>query len=154
MHKCIKCAKIYEDDQVPLFTGCGCGSKFFVTLKPGQEDEIESLIGASDEELNALKNKTDLEILKVEQRTAAPQVSAPSASAATAAPTTPKAEISEVSTKASFGVETVKMSKPGVYDINIEALLCGKPVVIFSNGRTYIIQLATAFKEVVKNVIE
>lgn len=160
MHKCIKCAKIFEDDQVPLFTGCECGSKFFVSVKPGQEGEVESLIGASDAELDALKSQTDLEILKVDQDGPSAAAESPVASSTKrpqAAPARARAKAphpAEVSTKADFGIETVKMSKPGVYDINIEALLRGKPVVIFSNGRTYIIHLATAFKEVVKQTLE
>ena len=152
MHKCIKCAKVYEDDDVPLFSGCKCGSKFFVSLVPGQETEVEKLIGASDEELDALKNATDLEILKVDQN--ARPIRPTSGKSPSAPPPEPKKppQPREVSTKAAFGVETVRMPKPGVYDINIEALLRGKPVVIFSNGRTYIIQLATAFKEIVTQV--
>lgn len=163
MHKCIKCAKVFEDDQVPLFAGCGCGSKFFVSVKPGQENEVENLIGATDAELDALKSRTDLEILKVDQTSPVPTAAAPQASGSKKATpqkaTSPKATPQKISTPESaitngmFGVETVRMSKPGVYDINIEALLRGRPVVIFSNGRTYIIHLATAFKEVVHNAI-
>ena len=144
MHKCIKCAKTFEDDKVPLFDGCYCGSKFFVSIKPGQENEVESLIGASEDELNSLKSKTDLEILKVERKAQNQETTQ----------SMPITHPDHVSTKADFGIETVKMSRPGVYDINIEALLRGKPVVIFSNGKTYIIHLATVFREVIGKAVE
>ena len=145
MHKCIKCAKIYEDGAVPLFTGCDCGSKFFVSIQPGQEEEVEKLLGASDDELNSLKSRTDLEILKVERKLPAPAQTQ-------RAPPVPQARPKRGAPEEEFGIETVKMVKPGVYEINIEALLRGKPVVIFSNGRTYIIHLATVFRDVVGRI--
>lgn len=159
MHRCIKCKKLYDDDTVPLFDGCGCGSKFFVFAKTGEE--APEIMDIPDHELDSIKEKVDsrkidLEILSVDTSSSQPptRVVPPPKPAPGAPKPKPWQKVQfqkpqagkPKSPKPQFGIETVRNPKPGVYDINIEALLNGKPVIIFSNGKTYIIHLATAFK--------
>ena len=146
MHRCIKCNQLFEDDTVPLFNGCNCGSKFFVFVKDGEE--AQELLNVPDHELRSIEEKIDskkidLEILIVE---APPEQKKALETAVSAGLPTERKASQQAGKPRGFGIETVRNPKPGVYDINIEALLNGNPVIIFSNGKTYVIHLATAFK--------
>ena len=50
--------------------------------------------------------------------------------------------------KDKFGIETVKMPKEGVYEINLEALMGKKPLIILERGSVYFIHLPSAFEKV------
>jgi hypothetical protein len=45
-----------------------------------------------------------------------------------------------------FGIETVKSKKEGVYEINIDALLKRKPLIILEKGKTYVVHLPSIFE--------
>jgi predicted nucleic acid-binding Zn-ribbon protein len=45
-----------------------------------------------------------------------------------------------------FGIETVRMPKDGVFQINIDALMKKRPVIVLEKGGIYIIQLPQAFE--------
>jgi len=47
--------------------------------------------------------------------------------------------------KKKFGVETIRVRDIGVYQINLDALMKGKPVVLLSKGGSYIISLPSVF---------
>jgi predicted nucleic acid-binding Zn-ribbon protein len=44
-------------------------------------------------------------------------------------------------------VETIKMPKEGVYEININALMNGKPLIVYEKARAYIIHLPSIFEK-------
>ncbi len=44
-----------------------------------------------------------------------------------------------------FGVETVRLKNAGVYEINIKALMRGRPMIVLSKGGSYVISLPSAF---------
>ena len=45
-----------------------------------------------------------------------------------------------------FGIETVKSDKEGIYEINIDALLKRKPLIILEKGKTYVVHLPSIFE--------
>jgi len=45
-----------------------------------------------------------------------------------------------------FGVETIKSPREGIYEINIDALMKRKPLIILEKGKTYIIHLPSIFE--------
>jgi predicted nucleic acid-binding Zn-ribbon protein len=46
-----------------------------------------------------------------------------------------------------FEIETIKVPKEGVYEININALMSGKPLIIHEKDRAYIIHLPSIFEK-------
>ncbi len=156
MHRCLKCKKKYEDDRVPIFDGCGCGSKFFVLSTPGDEAKVEEMlrnvtatdVAGIEEEIKTktrsgegrLAKRVDDILRKIEAEKASSVVVAKPRGAS------PKPALPARGKKPKFGIETVLMKKPGVYEINIEALLKGSPVIVFSRGETYIIKLPSVFR--------
>jgi predicted nucleic acid-binding Zn-ribbon protein len=45
-----------------------------------------------------------------------------------------------------FGIETVRMPKAGVYEINIDALMKKRPVIVLERGGIYVIHLPQVFQ--------
>ena len=136
MHKCLKCGKIYEkEEDVPIISGCECGSKFFVFLKEENKEDAEAI----------LDRVTLDELEKIEKRITEKKKSDVSKTVLQEAPKEATAPIIHKK-KDNFGVETVKTLKPGVYEINVEALLSGAPFVVLQKGETYIIHLSSVFK--------
>lgn len=46
-----------------------------------------------------------------------------------------------------FGIETVRVPKDGVYEINIDALMKKRPVIVLERGQVYLIHLPLLFEE-------
>ncbi|MBU5689860.1 MAG: Zn-ribbon containing protein [Candidatus Aenigmatarchaeota archaeon] len=118
-HKCLRCGKLYENDDPQVIKGCTCGSIFFLFIKDKSEMEKFQEI-----ERNLKLNRTSLE-MELE-----------------------KEFIKAANEENSFGVETIKNPIDGVYEINLEALLNKQPLVILKNGRTYMIHLPSVFEKV------
>jgi predicted nucleic acid-binding Zn-ribbon protein len=45
-------------------------------------------------------------------------------------------------------LETIKIPKEGVYEINLDALMKKQPLVILKKGRTYLVHLPSIFEKV------
>ena len=45
-----------------------------------------------------------------------------------------------------FGIETLRIPQEGVYEINIEALMKKRPMVVLEKGSIYLIHLSSAFE--------
>jgi len=64
--------------------------------------------------------------------------------------TTLEMELKKGVEKQKFGIETIKSSKEGVYEINIEALMKSKPLIILEKERAYIIHLPSVFERYIR----
>jgi len=64
--------------------------------------------------------------------------------------TTLEKELTEKMKKGEFSIETVRSPKEGIYEINIEALMKKKPLIILEKGRAYIIHLPSVFDRFTK----
>lgn len=49
-----------------------------------------------------------------------------------------------------FGIETIRVPKDGVYEINIDALMKNQPVIVLERGQIYVIHLPEVFETVGK----
>jgi predicted nucleic acid-binding Zn-ribbon protein len=47
-----------------------------------------------------------------------------------------------------FGIETIRIPKEGVYEINIEALMKKRPLIILEKEKIYLIHLPSVFEKV------
>lgn len=45
-----------------------------------------------------------------------------------------------------FGIETIRIPKDGVYEINIDALMRKKPIIVLERGKVYFIHLPSVFE--------
>lgn len=118
-HKCLRCNKIYEDNDSSVIRGCECGSIFFFYIR--DRNEVEKL-QEIQQTLEAQKTNLEFEL--------------------------EKEFIKSQNDKNHFGVETIKNPIDGVYEINLDALMKKQPLVILKHGSTYIIHLPSVFDKV------
>ncbi|MEM5790954.1 MAG: Zn-ribbon containing protein [Candidatus Aenigmatarchaeota archaeon] len=131
-HKCIRCGNLFEDNDASILRGCpNCGSIFFLYIKDQEDlkraEEIEKELKEKDTSLEKEIEKRVEEVKRKE-----------------------KAEEKEVKRKvrkARFGIETVRIPREGVYEINLDALMKSKPLIVLEKGKIYFVHLPSAFEE-------
>ncbi|HIJ99599.1 TPA: hypothetical protein H1011_02130 [archaeon] len=124
MHKCLKCGEKFEEDDVPVVSGCSCGGRMFLLLR-GDEDEerADEIYEELSEKIEEIKELPETQEEKPEK----------------SPDKTPETE------NPKFGVETIRIKRPGVYEINIEALMKGRPIVVRQREGSFIISLPSIF---------
>ena len=128
-HKCVRCGEVYQDFDPTILRGCAkCGSIFFLYLKSLEDvEKIEKI----EKELKKKKTTLEEEIRKkIEEKQKEEK----------------RREVEEIK----FGVETIRVPKEGIYEINLDALMKERPVIILERGRVYFIHLPSIFEKVRK----
>jgi predicted nucleic acid-binding Zn-ribbon protein len=127
----VRCGAIYQDNDSSILRGCSkCGSIFFLYLKTPQDaveaKEIERELEAKDTTLEKELTKK----IEEEKRKEVPEE---------------KVE-GRKERKIEFGVETVRIPREGVYEINLDALMKKRPLIILEKGKVYFIHLPSVFE--------
>ena len=148
-HKCIRCGNVFQDQDPSILRGCNdCGSIFFLYMKTPQDaqqiEEIQKELKIKDTTLEkelTKKIEKRKEEVKTEEEGGYVRIKEE------------KVKVEEVKPKKKFrgikfGIETVRIPKEGVYEINIDGLMKKKPLIILEKGRIYLIHLPSAFEEV------
>ncbi|MAG52411.1 MAG: hypothetical protein CMH62_00440 [Nanoarchaeota archaeon] len=121
-HQCVRCAKVYNDASEELLKGCSCGGRFFFYIKK------ESLKDAEEE----IKKLTVKEKEKIQQDV-----------------------FDIVGSKNDdrpviLDLESIKVLKPGKFEIDVVNLMKGKPVIFRMESGKYVIDLAGTFQQLMK----
>jgi predicted nucleic acid-binding Zn-ribbon protein len=128
----VRCGNVYQDNDSSILKGCSCGSTFFLYMRTPQDAvKIEKI----EEELKTKKTSLEKEIkrkIKIK-----------------------KAEMKKIKEKIKpkrfrvieFGIETVRIPREGVYEIDIDALMKKQPLIILEKGRVYFIHLPSVFEK-------
>ena len=123
MHQCLKCKKLFENEEVPIVNGCECGSRLFLFIKnPKDIERAQQYRKQLEERIEQIEQEK-----KSEQRR--------------------KTKGQRPKAKGKFGIETIKVHDIGVYYINIDALMKGAPIIVLSKSGSYIISFPTLFGE-------
>jgi len=151
MHKCVRCGTVYEDNDSTILRGCKCGSIFFLLMKTQKDaDEIKQM----QQELETKETTLEQELTKKIEETKAATITKKEVEKelepviAGEKRSTQKEVIRKMKrARRKFGIETLQIPKEGVYEINIDALMKKRPLVILEKGQVYIIHLPSAFGE-------
>lgn len=147
-HKCLRCGNVYQDNDSSILRGCtSCGSIFFLYMRVPQDaqqiEEIQRELQAKDttleKELTKKIEEKKLEIEK-EKKEIEVEVEEEIKEEIKAKKVKPKKR------RKKFGIETVRIPKEGVYEIDIDALMKRRPLIILEKGRIYLIHLPSAFE--------
>jgi len=141
----VRCGISYEDNDSSILRGCkGCGSIFFLYVKsPADVQEIKQIESQLKSQNTSLEQeltkklevkKTEIPIVEAEEKIEVAK----------------KIEKQVKRPKEKFGIETVKIPREGVYEINLEALMGKRPLIILEKGRVYFIHLPSAFEKMKK----
>lgn len=147
-HKCVRCGAVYEDNDASILRGCKCGSIFFLYMKTVEDvqqiKEIENELKRQDttleRELSKKIEEKKAEEVKLEEPRIEPEEFEEKIEVAK------KIEKKIKVSRSKFGVETVKIPREGVYEINLEALMGRRPLIILEKGKVYFIHLPSAFE--------
>lgn len=122
-HQCVKCEKIYEDGSKELLSGCHCGSKFFFFMKTIPKPEEFEIKLTPDE-----KKQIEQDVIKIlgDEYDERPII---------------------------LDIESIRIAKPGKYELDLIDLFKGRPVVYKTADGKYFIDLASTFEAKKKNVI-
>jgi hypothetical protein len=135
-HKCVRCGNVFEDNDSSILRGCSCGSVFFLYVK--SQNDVEQ-IKEMQKELETKETTLEQELTKqVEEKKKVEE----------AAIKQGKVKRGVINVK--WGIETIKIPREGVYEINIDALMRKRPIVILERGRVYFIHLPSVFEKVRK----
>ncbi len=121
-HQCVHCSKVYPDGSKELLEGCSCGSHFFFYIR---EEQIEKMKEKSEE-----MDLSDEEKKKIEQ------------------------DVREIiksegdDTPVVLDLESIRILKPGKFEIDITNLFNEKKPVIYKleEGK-YVIDIASTMKK-------
>lgn len=133
-HRCLRCGAVYADTDETILRGCNCGSIFFLLVSSGQEvKQVQEM----EKELQEKNTSLERELIK--------QIEEKKAGEKEVEPTVKKRFKKR---KIRFGIETIRIPRPGVYEINIDALMKKRPIIILEKGKVYIIHLPSVFEKI------
>ena len=119
MHQCVKCGTLHDDGSQDLLKGCSCGGKFFFFIKKEHLEEAKEITeNLSDKEKDQIK-KDVLDIVGLDFVDDNPVI---------------------------LDLESIKVMKPGKYDIDLIHLFKGMPLVYRLEEGKYIIDIASSFQ--------
>ena len=172
MHRCVRCATTFEDNDSNILRGCTkCGSLFFLYIKEPedaqqfeavqqelkkQETTLEKEIKKEIEKRKAVKReakkKKEVKEPKKPKIKAKPKVKPEPEAELPKAMKAPKKDVVQIgktkfAVEDMFGIETVRVPRDGVYEINIDALMKKRPVIVLERGNVYFIHLPSAFEK-------
>ena len=118
-HQCVKCNKLYPDGSNELLKGCECGGKFFFFIREENLQKVkEQVEELSDEE----KKQIELDVREIIN------------------------EKIEEDAPVILDLESVRVLKPGKFEIDLRHLFQGEPVVYKMADGKYIIDVASSFQ--------
>ncbi len=117
-HQCVRCGKIYDDTSEEILKGCSaCGGKLFFYIKKEALEKKEELIKLTEEEKQELEEEV-YKIIGVKEELEKPVI---------------------------LDIESIRIKKPGKYEIDLVKLFKEKPVIFKIGQGKYIIDLSEAF---------
>ena len=119
VHQCVKCGTLYEETSNEILKGCSkCGGKFFFFVKKETLEKVKQLtVDLTPKE--RIEIQEDIMELIGEDNLDKPVI---------------------------LDIESIRILKPGQYEIDLVDLFKGKPLVYKLEEGKYIIDLASTFK--------
>ena len=119
MHQCVKCGILYEDTSNELLKGCNkCHGKFFFFVKKDALEKMKALtVNLTKDE----RKEIEEDILEL-------------------------TGLDKVDQPVILDIESIRVLKPGQYELDLVDLFRGKPVIYKLEEGKYLIDLAATFK--------
>lgn len=118
-HQCVHCNKIYSDGSNELLKGCtDCGGKFFFFIKKDALQESQKIVeDLSDKE----KTQIEKDVFEI------------------------VGEKVDDQTPIFLDIESIRILKPGQYELDLVSLFKGKPLIYRLEDGKYVIDLISTF---------
>jgi hypothetical protein len=119
-HQCVRCGIIYDDNAKEIMKGCSCGSKLFFYIK---QERFNQLKRAAEKLSDADKQEIEKDVLEI------------------------IGETEEEMPPVVLDFSSVRVSKPGMYELDVVKLFKEHPVIYELSEGKYIVDLASAFAQ-------
>ncbi len=119
-HQCVRCNTFYQDGSSEILKGCSCGGKLFFYIKKEKLEKANEMVTNLSDEQKEQIEKDVLDIMGVEEEQQ-PVV---------------------------LDLESIRVSEPGKYEIDLVHLFKGEPLVYKVGEGKYIIDLLRSFSEI------
>jgi predicted nucleic acid-binding Zn-ribbon protein len=121
-HQCVRCGLFYDDGSSEILKGCSCGGKLFFYIK---KEKLEKLRNTIDTSKLSTEEKKQIEedifdLVGVDKEKHEPVI---------------------------LDLESIRIKKPGQYEIDLVSLFKGEPVVFKLEDGKYMIDIIKTFKE-------
>lgn len=116
-HQCVKCGTMYDDGSGEILQGCNCGGKLFFYIKKTHLERKEEIINLSKKEKEQIE-KDVYDIVGNQIDTEKPIV---------------------------LDIETIKILKPGKYEIDLVSLFGKQPLIYRLEEGKYMVDLIESF---------
>ncbi|MEK6903885.1 MAG: Zn-ribbon containing protein [Nanoarchaeota archaeon] len=116
-HQCIRCSTLYDDGSAVILSGCTCGGKFFFYMKKKDIETVQQMTEKLTEDQKKQLEQDALDLVG-EEKLEKPVI---------------------------LDLESIRMLKPGKFEIDLVDLFQGKPLVFKLEEGKYIIDLASTF---------
>jgi len=121
-HQCVRCSIMYGDGAAELLKGCSCGGKFFFFMKKRDIETVKEMTVKLTADDKKQMEHDALELVGEK------------------APTLPVV----------LDLESIRVLKPGKFEIDLVDLFRGKPLVYKLEDGKYIIDIVSTFKSTEK----
>lgn len=122
-HQCVRCNTFYDDGSKEILKGCSCGGRLFFFIKKEKLDEA--------------KKEVSLEITP-DDRTQIEQ------------DIYEMAGIEDKETPVVLDLESIRVLKPGKFELDLVRLLKGEPLIFKLAAGKYVIDVAETFRRMGK----
>jgi predicted nucleic acid-binding Zn-ribbon protein len=121
-HQCVRCGLFYDDGATEILKGCSCGGKLFFYIKKEKLEKLKHVVDTtnlSTEEKKQIEEDI-FDLVGVSHEPNEPVI---------------------------LDLESIRVKKPGQYEIDLVSLFKGEPVVIKLEDGKYMIDIVKTFKE-------
>ena len=118
-HQCVRCSKLYPDGSEQLLKGCECGGKFFFYVREKNLKEANNITSNLTKKEKTQIEKDVKDIIGPNFDNKKPVI---------------------------LDLETVRIQKPGKYEIDLIDLFKGSPLVYKVEDGKYLVDIATTLK--------
>lgn len=124
-HQCVRCNTFYDDGNEAILKGCSCGAKLFFFIKKARLEKLQQA-AVEAPPVNAEERKQiESDVLDV-------------------------LGVSEPEEPVVLDLESVRVLKPGKYEIDLVHLFKGEPLIFKLADGKYIIDIAETFRRMRK----
>tara|TARA_Y100000310_G_C20582778_1_gene763832 strand:- start:715 stop:1089 length:375 start_codon:yes stop_codon:yes gene_type:complete len=117
-HQCVRCSKHYEDGSKEILTGCSCGGRFFFYIKKESVQDAERITSKLTVDDKKQMEEDALELVGDNEK----------------------------ETPVVLDLESIKILKPGKFEIDLVDIFKGNPLVYKLADGKYVIDIASTFE--------
>ena len=127
-HQCVRCGTIYSDTDNHVLTGCSCGAKLFFYVKKSSLERAKQVQKELTDEEKTQIAKDVIDLVAGEKGLP------------------PIEDVEKIEEPIVLDFESINVSEPGKYEIDLTHLFSGKPLVYKMEDGKYIIDLPSTFQ--------